>query len=162
MGYMLYGQNDVTLDEKGRISLPVSLRKILGDAKLIIKSSDYDNEKSLWLFPETDYLAMLEDYKKEYKKMKRITSEKLREFNRRYHNFKDVEIDKAGRIAISQEYREYANLSKDCIVLGVGDYIEIWDKETYRKHYSESNEAFISASEEISDKAQESKKGDEE
>jgi MraZ protein len=162
VGYMLYGQNDVTLDEKGRISLPVSLRKVLGDAKLIIKSSDYDKEKSLWLFPETDYLAMLEDYKKEYKKMKRITSEKLREFNRRYHNFKDVEIDKAGRIAISQEYREYANLSKDCIVLGVGDYIEIWDKETYRRHYSESNEAFISASEEISDKAQESEEGDEE
>jgi len=159
---MLYGQNDVTLDEKGRISLPVSLRKILGDAELIIKASDYDNEKSLWLFPKTEYIAFLEDYKKEYKKKKRITSKDHREFNRRYHSFKDVEIDKAGRIAIYQEYRDYANLTKDCIVLGVGDYIEIWDKETYRKHYSESNEAFISASEEISNKEEESEEGNQE
>jgi len=162
VGDMLYGQTDVTLDEKGRISLPVSLRKVLGDAKLIIKPSDYDNEKSLWLFPETDYKAMLEDYKNDYRKKTRITSKKHREFSRRYFNFKDVEIDKAGRIAISQEYREYANLSKDCLVLGVGDYIEIWDKETYRKHYSENNEAFVSASEEISNKAQEREEGDEE
>ena len=162
MGDMLYGQSDVTLDEKGRISLPVSLRKVLGDAKLIIKPSDYDNEKSLWLFPETDYKVMLEDYKNDYNKRERITSKKHREFSRRYFNFKDVEIDKAGRIAIYQEYREYANLSKDCLVLGVGDYIEIWDKETYRKHYSESNEAFISASEEISNKAQESEEGNQE
>jgi len=159
VGSMLYGQNDVTLDEKGRISLPVSLRKILGDAKLIIKPSDYDNEKSLWLFPETEYKAMLEEYTNDYKKQTRITSKKHREFSRRYFNFKDVEIDKAGRIAIYQEYREYANLSKDCLVLGVGDYIEIWDKETYRKHYSESNEAFVSASEEISNKAEESEEG---
>ena len=158
MGKKLYGQTDVTLDEKGRISLPVSLRKVLGDTELIIKPSYYEKEKSLWLFPETEYKTLLDDFDKNTD----ILSEKDRLFRRRYFNYKDVEIDKAGRIAIPQEYREFANLTKDCLVLGVGDYIEIWDKETYRKHYSESNETFVSASEEISIKVKKSRAGNQE
>jgi MraZ protein len=153
VGNRLNGQTDVTLDEKGRISLPVSLRKILGDAELIIKPSYYEKEKSLWLFPKNVYEAMLDDYDKNSD----ILSEKDRVFRRRYFNFKDVEIDKAGRIAIPQEYREFANLSKDCLVCGVGDYIEIWDKETYQKNYSETNDTFVSASEDMSIKVKNSK-----
>ena len=155
MGNRLNGQTDVTLDEKGRISLPVSLRKILGDAELIIKPSYYEKEKYLWLFPKNVYEAMLDDYDRNSD----ILSEKDRVFRRRYFNFKDVEIDKAGRIAIPQEYREFANLSKDCLVCGVGDYIEIWDKETYHKNYAETNDTFVSASEDMSVKVKKSKEG---
>jgi MraZ protein len=44
----------------------------------------------------------------------------------------DVEIDKAGRIAIPQTLREYAELVRDCIVLGQDDFVEIWNAERYR------------------------------
>jgi MraZ protein len=158
VGYRLTGQTEVTLDEKGRISLPASLRKILGDAQLIIKPSDYKKEKCLWVFPETVYKTKLDDIDKDTD----LFSEKHRIIRRRYYNYKDVEIDKAGRIAIPQTYREFAFLTKDCLVFGQGDYIEIWDKETYQKYYSESDDDFVSASEDMSVMIRNSKGGSKE
>jgi len=152
----LKGQSEVTLDEKGRISLPAALRRALGDAELTLKPCDY--EECLWLFPTSVYQEMLA----EYSKNTNILSKKDRDFRRRLFNSQDVEIDKAGRIPIPQTYREFAGLTKDCLVFGQGDYIEIWDKETYRKHYSESNETFVSASEEISIKVKKSRAGNQE
>jgi len=155
VGDKLTGRTDVTLDEKGRISLPAALRKILGDAELIIKPCNYENENCLWLFPTTVYNAMVAEYEKETV----ILSEKDRAFRRRFFDYKPVEIDKAGRIPIPQNYREDAGLTKECVVLGAWDYIEIWDKETYRQYYSESKEAFVSASEEIAIKLKNKKGG---
>jgi MraZ protein len=155
VGERLTGQTDVTLDEKGRISLPASLRKVLGDAELIIKLSAYKKEKCLWLYPKTVYNAKLDDIEKNTD----IFSEKDRIIRDRYYNYKDVEIDKAGRIPIPQSYREEAGLTKDCLVKGVGDSIQIWDKETYRKYYMESDDDFVSASEKLSIKIKKSKAG---
>ena len=42
----------------------------------------------------------------------------------------EVELDKQGRINIPQNLRKYANLSKECTVIGVSNRIEIWDRET--------------------------------
>jgi len=154
----LTGKTEVTLDEKGRISLPVSLRKLLGDAELIIKPSDYKKEKCLWVFPENVYKAKLDDIEKNTD----IFSEKDRIVRRRYFNYKDVEIDKAGRIPIPQSYREDAGLTKDCLVIGAGDNIEIWDKETYCRYYSESDDDFVSASEDIAVKLKNNKGGNKE
>jgi MraZ protein len=142
----LKGQFEVTLDEKGRISLPAALRKVLGDAELTLKPCDY--EECLWLFPTSVYQEMLA----EYSKNTNILSKKDRDFRRRLFNSQDVEIDKAGRIPIPQTYREFAVLTKDCLVFGQGDYIEIWDKEKYHQYYSESKEDFVSVSEELAGK----------
>jgi len=158
VGYNLKGQFDGTLDEKGRISLPSTLRKILNDAEVTIKPCDYEKEKCLWLFPTAVYNEMSAKYNKNTD----ILSEKDRAFRRRFFNSKDVEIDKAGRIPIPQNYREEAGLTKDCLFIGAWDYIEIWDKETYRKYYSESKDDFVSASEELASKLKNNKGGDQE
>jgi len=152
----LKGQFEVTLDEKGRISLPAALRRVLGDAELTLKPCDF--EECLWLFPTTVYQDMLA----EYSKKTNILSKKDRDFRRRLYNSQDVEIDKAGRIAIPQPYRDSAFLNKDCLVLGQEDYIEIWDKEKYNQYYSGSREDFVSVSEEIASKLKNSKTGNQE
>jgi MraZ protein len=152
----LTGQFEVTLDEKGRISLPAALRRVLGDAALTLNPCDFDD--CLWLFPANVYQAMLSDYSENTN----ILSKKDRDFRRRLFNSQDVEIDKAGRIPIPQTYREFANLTKECLVLGQGEYIEIWDKEKYNKYYSESKDDFISVSEEIGSKLKNSKGGNKE
>jgi len=152
----LKGQSEVTLDEKGRISLPAALRRALGDAELTLKPCDY--EECLWLFPTSVYQEMLA----EYSKNTNILSKKDRDFRRRLFNSQDVEIDKAGRIPIPQTYREFAKLYKDCLVFGQGEYIEIWDKEKYHQYYSESKEDFVSVSEEIAIKLKNGKEGNQE
>ena len=152
----LTGQFEVTLDEKGRISLPAALRRVLGDAELTIKPCDF--EECLWLFPTAVYQEMLA----EYSKNTNILSKKDRDFRRRLYNSQDVEIDKAGRIPIPQSYRDFAELAKDCLVFGQGEYIEIWDKERYNKYYSESKDDFVSVSEEIASKLKNGKGGNQE
>jgi MraZ protein len=67
-----------------------------------------------------------------------------KESNNIRHRFitpsQEGEIDKAGRIAIPQTLRDHARLSKDCLILGVGTSIEIWDAEQYQA-YQNSIEA---------------------
>jgi len=143
---LLTGEYSVTLDEKGRISLPAQLRRILDDEKLTLTQCDYDS--CLWLFPTSEYTDLL----KQYSKNTNLLTKKDRDFRRRLFNSHPIEIDKAGRIPIIQGYRDFAGLTKDCVVLGQGDYIEIWDEERYRKYLSESKEDFFIASEELGSK----------
>ena len=147
------GKYDVTLDEKGRFNLPTALRKVLGDVELTIKPCDF--EECLWLFPKNVYQDMLA----EYKDNTNILSKKDRDFRRRLYNSQSVEIDKVGRIPIPQSYREDAGLSKDCLVFGQGEYIEIWDKEKYQQYCSISKDDFISVSEELATKLKNDKGG---
>ena len=62
----------------------------------------------------------------------------------------EVEFDKSGRISIPQSLREYANLTKDCVVLGVNKYIELWDSTTYQDYLSASESSFQEAAEGLS------------
>jgi MraZ protein len=143
---LLTGAYSVTLDEKGRISLPAPLRRVLDEAKLTLTQCEY--ETCLWLFPTKEYTELL----KQYSRNTNLLSKKDRDFRRRLFNSQSIEIDKAGRIPIVQGYREFAGLVKDCIVLGQGDYIEIWDEERYHKYLTESREDFFTASEELGTK----------
>jgi MraZ protein len=60
-----------------------------------------------------------------------------------------VEIDKAGRIAIPQTLREYADLTRDCIVLGQDDCVEIWNADRYRLYDGASDEDVENAYEKL-------------
>ena len=63
----------------------------------------------------------------------------------------EVEFDKAGRLSIPQSLREYANLEKDCTVLGVANHVEIWDSNAYKQYLEACEEAFNAAAEEFND-----------
>ncbi len=63
----------------------------------------------------------------------------------------EVEFDKNGRLSIPQSLREYAGLSKECTVLGIAKYVEIWDAEAYKEYLSASEDAFKEAAEEFTD-----------
>lgn len=141
----LTGEFNVTLDEKGRISLPAPLRKCLHDSPLhLTKGSD----DCLWLYPDSQWNEMQETIMKNTNQF----SEKGLKLRRRILGPRQpVEIDKAGRIPVAISLREFAGLSKDCVVLGQVDYIEIWDEERYKKFIAESNDEYIAAAEELSD-----------
>ena len=62
-----------------------------------------------------------------------------------------VEFDKNGRLSIPQSLREYANLSKDCTVLGIAKFIELWDAATYKDYQAASDVSFSEAAEEFND-----------
>ena len=63
----------------------------------------------------------------------------------------EVELDKQGRINIPQNLRKYANLTKECTVIGVSNRIEIWDRGTWNEFYEESEESFEDIAEDLID-----------
>ena len=140
----LTGEFKVTLDEKGRISLPALLRRCLNESNLFLTEG---SENCLWLYPGSQWNDMINTIMKNTDPF----SKKDRNLRRRIIGpSQEVEIDKAGRIPIAVSLREFAGLSKDCVVLGQVDYIEIWDEECYKKFLNDSNDEYNTASEELS------------
>jgi MraZ protein len=140
---LLTGEFRNTLDEKGRISLPAKLRGELAGSEFVL-TQGVDN--CLWLFPPDQWTALSQ-------KLMESTSlfaARARLVQRRIvAPAQEVEVDKLGRIAIPQSLREFAGLSRDCIILGISKYIEIWDAEAYRTYLADNESEFLAAAEEL-------------
>ncbi|MDR1099459.1 MAG: division/cell wall cluster transcriptional repressor MraZ [Treponema sp.] len=133
MEQRLTGESKGTLDDKGRISLPARIRNELpGNTVVLTKGL----EKCIWIFPPEKWDLLAEEL---------LTTKKLnmQESTWIQHRFivpsQPVEIDKAGRIALPQSLREYAMLTRDCMICGTGRRIELWQVEEYNA-YHEANE----------------------
>jgi len=144
---LLTGEFKVTLDEKGRISLPAQLRRDLpGESLRLTKGED----NCLWLFPAAKWEELVSTTIMENTDP---FSKKDRSLLRRLIGpSQEVEIDKAGRIPIIQGLREWAGLSKDCIVLGQINYIEIWDEARFQQYLADTDEEHIAASDDLSNR----------
>ena len=141
---LLTGEYRNTLDEKGRILFPTRLRnELTGNVLVLTQALD----KCLWLFTPEEWKEL---------SVKIMTNSspfnsQARLVLRRFIVFaQEVEFDKSGRISIPQSLREYANLTKDCVVLGVNKYIELWDSTTYQDYLSASESSFQEAAEGLS------------
>ena len=56
--------------------------------------------------------------------------------------------DSQGRITLSADHRRYADLSKDCVVIGAVDFLEIWDAQAWQEYQETHEENFSAASDE--------------
>jgi MraZ protein len=139
----LTGEYRITLDDKCRLSLPARLRNVLADNTLYLTQSMDD---CLWLYPSEEWKAMLDTIMDTTNPF----SSESRNIRRRIIGpAQEVEVDKAGRIPVAQSLREYAGLSKDCVILGQVDYIEIWAEDRYRAYLAANEEVFINGSEKL-------------
>lgn len=140
---MISGEYRYAMDDKGRLMVPASIRKsIAGNLVVVTRGID----RCLWLFPP-------EEWKEVSTKLVGSSSLFLsrdRMIQRRFlAPAQEIEIDRSGRIAISPTLRDYAGLHKDCIVLGINSYVELWDEETYRTYETETDDQYKEAAEEI-------------
>ena len=103
-------------------------------------------ENCLWLFPPEEWKTFSENLIGSTS----LFQEKARLIQRRMiAPAQETEIDKAGRIVIPQTLREYAALQKDCLVLGLKKYMEIWSEVAYQTYLSENEAKFKEAAEEL-------------
>ena len=63
----------------------------------------------------------------------------------------ELDVDKQGRVQIPNQLLTKYNISKEVIILGVGDHIEVWNRETYLKYEQEADDAFEDIAEELGD-----------
>ncbi len=127
---MFMGEYHHNIDEKGRIVLPGKFRT--DDMTKIVVTRGL--EKCL-------YLYTIEDWNKVVSKLNTLpfTKKDARAFMRSFFAGASVcEFDKMGRINITSPLVSYANLEKECVVIGVNDRIEIWNENIYNA-YMEDN-----------------------
>lgn len=140
---LLTGEFRNSLDEKGRLSLPARLRGELPDMSLVLTQGV---DRCLWLFPPEQW----ETLSKKLMDSTPLFQAKARLIQRRIlAPAQEVEVDKMGRVSVPQSLREWAGLTKECVILGITKYIEIWDADEYRKYWEENESEFRSAAEEL-------------
>lgn len=120
---MFMGEYNHTIDVKGRLIIPSKFREILKDEFVVTKGLDgclfvYDNE----------------EWNKFEEKLKSLplTNKDARKFVRFFlAGAAGVEVDKQGRILVPSVLREFAELNKEVVLVGVASRIEIWSKERW-------------------------------
>jgi MraZ protein len=143
---MFRGRYEYTIDSKGRISIPSKFREVLNkryDDRFVI--THYD--KCLVAYPYEEW-TNLEEKQKSLPQLKKEIKAYLRFF---YSSGVDCVIDKQGRLLIPQTHRDYANLQKDVILVGVGTKIEIWDKQQREDEFKKAQESFDQNSDTLTD-----------
>jgi MraZ protein len=118
---MFRGQFEHAIDEKGRLSIPAKFREALREEKsLVLTNSD----GYLTAYPLTEWRA-LEDRLRANPRLKRDLRDYLRLV---YSTAEDVAMDGQGRILVPQTLRQRAGITRDVVIIGVMDQIEIWDR----------------------------------
>jgi MraZ protein len=140
---LLTGEFKNTLDDKGRVSLPSRLRGGLDENVLFLTKGI---ERCLWLFLPDQW----KNVSGKLMDSAALSVAKSSLIQRRIiAPAQEVEIDKAGRIAVPQSLRDFAGLSRDCVILGIEKYIEIWDTDIYNAYWDENEDKFKDALEEM-------------
>ncbi|MDF2556221.1 MAG: cell division/cell wall cluster transcriptional repressor MraZ [Bacillales bacterium] len=131
---MFMGEFRHSLDPKGRLIIPSKFRELLGENFVIAKGQN----NCLYGYPEGTWKQIIEGIKTG--PMEASQKQKVVRFF--YSGASDCEFDKQGRINIPNNLSDYAHLEKDCVVIGVQDRIEIWNKETWETYVQEASDEF--------------------
>lgn len=122
---MLIGEYEHSLDTKGRLIMPVKLRgeENIGEKFIITKGLD----GCLFIFSLNEWTI----FETKLKQLP-ISNKDARNFTRFFFSGAiDSELDKQGRFLIPANLREFAQLKKDVIIVGMNSRIEIWCKEKW-------------------------------
>ncbi len=115
---MFFGQFRHNLDDKGRLTVPAVFRDSVGQGAFISQGFD------------RNLMVMTADYFQQvYARINAmsITDPSARLLRRLLlANAYQVEIDKAGRILLPQHLRHFLGLEAEAVVVGQGEYFEIW------------------------------------
>ena len=138
---MFLGTHSPRLDDKGRLFLPAKFRDELAEGLVITKGQ----ERCLFVFPMTEFTRLAEQLR-----AAPVTHKAARAYSRVFFASASDEVpDKQGRITIPPHLREYAGLSKECVVIGASTRVEIWDQAAWETYLAESEDAFADIEEEV-------------
>jgi len=127
---MFKGISNLSIDIKGRASMPLRYRKDFctkNKCKLVITA---DKDKCLLIYTQNNWniiekkLSNLPSYNKEARFIQRLV----------IGHATESEIDSQGRFLIPNPLREYASIQKKIILLGQGSKFELWSENIWNKN----------------------------
>jgi MraZ protein len=140
---MFMGEYRHTIDNKGRLIIPVKFRDGLGSLFIATKGLD----ECLFLYSEAEW-SILEQKLKSLPFTKADARAFVRFF---FSGATECQLDKQGRILLPPNLREYAGLEKDAILLGVSNRVEIWSEANWQEYSSKAAAAYEEIAEKIVD-----------
>lgn len=144
---MFYGEYQHSIDRKGRLILPAKFREV-AKANFIEKLFVTRGlDKCLFMFSE-------EEWRTQENRFKTIpfTKQQSRTFNRLYFSgATEVIPDRQGRILLPQYLKDFAEIKKDVVIVGVSNRIEIWAKNKWEEFYGNSRSSFEEIAEKLMD-----------
>ena len=128
---MLIGEYEHSLDTKGRLIMPAKLREDMGEKFIVTKGLD----GCLFGFSQNEW----SNFEEKLKTLP-LTNKNARDFVRFFlSGATECEVDKQGRFLIASNLREYANMEKDVVIIGVGTRLEIWNRDKWKAYNSDEN-----------------------
>ena len=138
---MLMGEYHHSIDEKNRLIIPSKFRNELGDKFIITRGL----EKCLFVYP-------MEECKNIVEKIRTLpfTKKDSRNFTRFFMSGATLcMLDKSGRACITSPLVHYAGLSRDCVIIGANDRLEIWDSDAWNKFFESNEDEFANIAENL-------------
>ena len=144
---MFYGEYSHSIDRKGRLILPSKFREV-AKANFIEKFFITRGlDKCLFMFSEEEWRAQENKFK-----AISFTKQESRTFNRLYFSGAvDITPDKQGRILLPQYLKDFADIKKDIIIVGISNRIEIWADNLWKEFYGNSRQSFEQIAEKLID-----------
>lgn len=138
---MMIGEYHHNIDEKGRLIIPSKFRIELGEKFIITRGM----EKCLFVYPMKDWNNMINELNK-----LSFTKKDYRTFMRMLlSGATECELDKSGRVNITNPLKNYANLEKECVVIGVNDRLEIWSENGFEEFFNSNIENYSDIAENL-------------
>ena len=142
----LIGTYECKADTKGRILMPIAIKKQLSSVitnGFVLKRSVFNS--CLELYPMKEWILLME----------KVNS--LNRFNKKNNDFirrftagvKTVEVDISGRLLIPKDLVKHAQIGKEIVVSSAVNILEIWDKSLYEKAIDEATLDFGALAEEV-------------
>ena len=138
---MLMGEYHHNLDDKNRLIIPSKFRYELGSKFIVTRGI----EKCLFVYPVDEWNKIIE-------KLNTLpfTNKDARTFMRMFlSGATECELDNNGRICINGPLMNYASLNKECVIIGVGERIEIWDQDMFNNFFNENIDNFSDVAENL-------------
>lgn len=137
------GEYEHRLDDRGRLAIPAAYRTFFEHGGFLLPGPDGQIE----LYTPDGYQA---------EKQVRAVGDKRRPSARRlarsfFGRVRRVEIDRQGRILIPPAMREERALDGVTVVVGMGDYLEIWSAGTWRAEQAAIDEGYADLLEDLAE-----------
>ncbi|HNW39257.1 MAG TPA: division/cell wall cluster transcriptional repressor MraZ [Candidatus Omnitrophota bacterium] len=144
---MFYGEFEHSIDRKGRLILPAKFREVAKNQFVEKFFVTRGLDKCLFMFSEEEWRSQ----ENKFKTMS-FTKQQSRTFNRLlFSGAVDVNPDKQGRILLPQYLKDFADIKKDVMIVGVSNRIEIWSKNLWYDFYANSRQSFEEIAEKLMD-----------
>ncbi|MFL5735619.1 MAG: division/cell wall cluster transcriptional repressor MraZ [Chloroflexia bacterium] len=121
---MFLGRFEHSVDNKGRVAVPARFRGELNGELIVTRG----NDRCLYLFTQDAWEPLAA-------KLNALPTgdEDARNLRRAVFSAAEpVEIDKQGRVMIPDHLRQYAGITGNVFIIGLGAYVEIWDSQLWQ------------------------------